>query len=257
MRSLDKELFAKNLVFLRERSRLTQTQLANILDTSQVNISNWEKGLKAPKDFGTLKKISDYFDVSVDDLLFENLFYNFNNIDPDLDTIIELNGATQLWLTNPDLSKTNFTNSKTSTYENISTPSTTKNQNLTVYGKVCAGDGIEAFEDPIDEIINPYPNSRGEIFALQVHGDSMNNIVDDGMYAIIKRQNIVNNGEVAVILINQQIGMLKRFYQIDDMLILRPDSSNPQHTPLTFIGEQLNDIKVLGKFIGHVSPMMD
>ncbi|MCU7196531.1 helix-turn-helix domain-containing protein [Turicibacter sanguinis] len=257
MKTLDKELFSKNLIFLREKNGLTQTQLANVLGTSQVNISNWEKGLKAPKDFRTLKKISDYFQVSVDSLLFENLFYSFNNIDPNLDTIIELNDSTKFWLTNLALSKTNVDDSEILTSKNNTGLSTDKVQKLTVYGKVCAGDGIEAFEDPIDEILNPYPNSRGEIFALQVHGDSMNNIVNDGMYAIIKKQDIVNNGEIAVILINQQIGMLKRFYQIDDMLVLRPDSSNPQHIPLTFIGEQLNDIKVIGKFIGHVSPMLD
>lgn len=253
MRSLDKELFAKNLVFLRERSGLTQTQLANILDTSQVNISNWEKGLKAPKDFGTLKKISDYFEVSVDSLLFENLVYTFYNIEPDIDTVIELNDSTQMWIMNlKDSENNNIDSSKIDI-----TNSMPRISPITVYGKVCAGDGIEAFEEPIDEIINPYPNSRGEIFALQVHGDSMNNIVDDGMYAVIKKQEIVNNGEIAVVLIDHQLGMLKRFYQIDDMLILRPDSSNPQHIPLTFVGEQLNNIKVLGKFIGHVSPMID
>lgn len=253
MRSLDKELFSKNLVFLRERSGLTQTQLANILDTSQVNISNWEKGLKAPKDFGTLKKISDYFEVSVDSLLFENLVYTFYNIEPDIDTVIELNDSTHMWIMNLKDSENNNIDSSKSDITN-SMPHISP---ITVYGKVCAGDSIEAFEDPIDEIINPYPNSRGEIFALQVHGDSMNNIVDDGMYAIIKKQEIVNNGEIAVVLIDHQLGMLKRFYQIDDMLILRPDSSNPQHIPLTFVGDQLNDIKVLGKFIGHVSPMID
>lgn len=128
---------------------------------------------------------------------------------------------------------------------------------LTVYGKVCAGDGFEAFEDPLDEIINPYPNAKGEFFALQVKGDSMNKVVDDGLYAIIKKEPIVNNGEIAVVLIDHQLGMLKRFYRVDDMVILRPDSTNPDHKPLTFVGEQINEIKILGKFVGFISPFMD
>lgn len=128
---------------------------------------------------------------------------------------------------------------------------------LTVYGKVCAGDGLEAFEDPIDEINNPYPHLKGEFFSLQVQGDSMNHIVDDGLYAVIRRQPTVNNGEIAVVLIEHQIGMLKRFYRIDDMVILKPDSSNPKHEPMIFTGEKINDIKILGKFIGFVSPIMD
>lgn len=38
----------------------------------------------------------------------------------------------------------------------------------------------------------------------------------------IKRQPTVNNGEIAVVLIEHRIGMLKRFYRLDDMVILRP-----------------------------------
>lgn len=130
-------------------------------------------------------------------------------------------------------------------------------QKLIVYGKVCAGNGLEAFEEPIDEIVNPYPNPNHEFFALQVKGDSMNKVVDDGLYAVIKKQPVVDNGDIAVVLIDNNIGMLKRFYQFEDMVILRPDSTNPDHLPMTFVGEQINDLKILGKFIGFVSPSFD
>ena len=126
---------------------------------------------------------------------------------------------------------------------------------LTVYGKVCAGNGIEALEDPIDEIGDPYYRIKEEKFALLVDGDSMNNVVANGMYAIIEKRPVVNNGEIAVILIDNEVGMLKRFYQLDDMVILRPDSSNLDHKPLTFIGEEINSLKVLGRYLGCVSPM--
>lgn len=128
-------------------------------------------------------------------------------------------------------------------------------QPITVYGKVCAGDGIEALEDRIDEIGDPYYRIKGEKFALQVHGDSMNNVVTDGMYAIIERTPIVKNGEIAVVMIDNDIAMLKRFYQFDDMVILRPDSINPDHKPLTFIGEEINSLKILGRYLGYVTPM--
>ena len=105
------------------------------------------------------------------------------------------------------------------------TPNTTSLQSdksdiLTVYGKVCAGNGIEALEDPIDEIGDPYYRIKGEKFALEVHGDSMNNVVPDGMYAIVEKMPIVKNGEIAVVLIENEMAMLKRFYQVDDMVIL-------------------------------------
>ena len=130
-----------------------------------------------------------------------------------------------------------------------------KSDRLTVYGKVCAGEGLEAFEDPIDEIRDPYFRVNAEKFALLVEGDSMNNIVNHGMYAIIEKRPTVNNGEIAVVLIDDEKSMLKRFYRIDDMVILRPDSSNPDHKPLTFIGDEINSLKILGRYLGCVSPM--
>ena len=129
---------------------------------------------------------------------------------------------------------------------------------LTVYGKVCAGNGFEAFEDPIDEIGDPYYRIKQEKFALLVEGDSMNNVVNNGMYAIIEKKETVNNGEIAVVLIDNEIGMLKRFYQIDEStIVLKPDSSNNKHKSIMFEKHDINRLKILGRYIGHVSPMSD
>lgn len=140
---------------------------------------------------------------------------------------------------------------------NVTSLQSNKSDRLTVYGKICAGDGIEALEDPIDEIGDPYYRIKGEKFALQVHGDSMDNVVPNGMYAIIEKMPIVKNGEIAIVLIDNEMAMLKRFYQLDDMVILRPDSSNIEHKPLTFIGEDINSVKILGRYLGYVTPMVE
>ncbi|MTP77994.1 helix-turn-helix domain-containing protein [Turicibacter sanguinis] len=129
-------------------------------------------------------------------------------------------------------------------------------QQITVYGKVCAGNGIEAFEDPIDEITNPYHRIKGDMFALQVDGDSMNNVVRSGMYAIIQKQSLVKNGEIAVILIDNEVGMLKRFFKLDNStVVLKPDSTNSEHKTMIFEGNDINRLKILGRYIGQVSPM--
>lgn len=140
---------------------------------------------------------------------------------------------------------------------NVTSLQSNKSDRLTVYGKICAGDGIEALEDPIDEIGDPYYRIKGEKFALQVHGDSMDNVVPNGMYAIIEKMPIVKNGEIAIVLIDNEMAMLKRFYQLDDMIILRPDSTNIEHKPLTFIGEDINSVKILGRYLGYVTPMVE
>lgn len=53
---------------LRKKSKITQTQLAEICNTTTSNISGWECGKWQP-DNDALLKLADYFDVSVDYLL--------------------------------------------------------------------------------------------------------------------------------------------------------------------------------------------
>lgn len=61
--------FRNRLKFYRKQKKLTQQQLADALQTNNTNISNWEKGAAKP-DITTLIQISNYFEVSVDELLF-------------------------------------------------------------------------------------------------------------------------------------------------------------------------------------------
>ncbi len=53
---------------LRQSKKLRQSDLAAELQVSQATLSNWESGRHEP-DFEALKKMSDYFRVSVDYLL--------------------------------------------------------------------------------------------------------------------------------------------------------------------------------------------
>lgn len=65
---LMKLLFADNLRNLRESSKLTQQQLADILQTTQRKISYWESG-KIEPDLENLWRICDYFDITADELI--------------------------------------------------------------------------------------------------------------------------------------------------------------------------------------------
>ena len=60
--------FAENLRWLRERSGITQLQLAKALDTTQRRVSYLESG-KIEPDLASLWKIADTFDVSLDELI--------------------------------------------------------------------------------------------------------------------------------------------------------------------------------------------
>lgn len=53
---------------LRKRQKLNQKQLGSIIGVAQNTISNWETGKREP-DHESLKKMADFFGVSVDCLL--------------------------------------------------------------------------------------------------------------------------------------------------------------------------------------------
>lgn len=61
-------MFGKRLKTLREKKDMLQKDLAEILDVSSGAIGMYENGKRTP-DYEILKKIADYFEVSVDYLL--------------------------------------------------------------------------------------------------------------------------------------------------------------------------------------------
>ena len=48
----------------------------------------------------------------------------------------------------------------------------------------------------------------------------------------------------------------KRFYKINQStVVLEAESHNPNHTPMLFHKEDINRLKIIGKYIGCVSPL--
>lgn len=66
---------ATNIGYLRNITKTTQHQLAVFLGYVDGTISNWEKGIREP-DLVDIKKIADFFNISVDDLLNKDLRYS-------------------------------------------------------------------------------------------------------------------------------------------------------------------------------------
>ncbi|OFV71534.1 helix-turn-helix domain-containing protein [Acetobacterium wieringae] len=61
-------MFPKILRKLRIKNKLTQTELGNIIGVSFVSISKYENEERQP-ELGTLIKLADYFQISLDDLI--------------------------------------------------------------------------------------------------------------------------------------------------------------------------------------------
>lgn len=121
-----------------------------------------------------------------------------------------------------------------------------------VYGRISAGQpnwAEECIEGriPIDtnlmNIVNPE-----ECFFLRVNGESMNKIVNNGGYALIRKTDWVEDGEIAVVLVNGDNATLKKFSKQGDLVVLEP-MSNDESIKVQ-IYDKNTPIKILGKYIG-------
>ena len=92
-------------------------------------------------------------------------------------------------------------------------------------------------------------------FCLTVKGDSMIGArIHDGDVVFIRRQPIVENGEIAAVVIDDE-ATLKRWYYYpnDRKLVLTPE--NPAFAPLVFVGAELDSIVCLGKAVSFMSKL--
>lgn len=84
-------------------------------------------------------------------------------------------------------------------------------------------------------------------FCLKIKGDSMVDArILNGDIVFVRKQSIVENGEIAVVLIDNE-ATLKRFYKNDGGVILKPENKNYQ--PRYYTEKDFKDIKILGKAI--------
>lgn len=197
------------LEYLRKERELSQNDIGNILGITSQAVGLYEKEKRdIPNEY--LIKLATYFGVSIDYILGKS-----------------------------DIRNTNISNSK-------------QFYMCPVYGKISAGipnwaeECLEGYL-PIDPnmfgIINPE-----ECFFLKVDGESMNKEIRNGAYALIRKQDIVNDGEIAAVLVNGFEATLKRFSRQGDFIILEPMSTDKSFKMQIY--DKNTNIKILGKYIG-------
>lgn len=90
-------------------------------------------------------------------------------------------------------------------------------------------------------------------FCLKAKGNSMIGArIYDGDIVFIRKQSVVENGEIAAVRIGDE-ATLKRVYYYPDKGKLVLQAANPEHEPLVYVGEELNEIEILGKAIAFQS----
>ncbi|MEN6314456.1 MAG: S24 family peptidase [Clostridiaceae bacterium] len=88
------------------------------------------------------------------------------------------------------------------------------------------------------------------IICLKLKGGCMNlsNIVA-GQLVMIRRQEQVENGEIALVLVDGEDATIKKFYRTDTVVTLMPHSSNPDYQQRV-INLRQDTVKVIGKVVG-------
>lgn len=63
---------------------------------------------------------------------------------------------------------------------------------------------------------------------------------------------MVNNGEIAAVIIGEE-ATLKRVYYNREQGKLILQAENPKYEPLVYIGEELNEIRIIGRAVAFQS----
>ncbi len=204
----NKRIFAENLNRYLSKAQKTQIDVATDLNIKPSTFSSWCTGQKMPR-MDKIELLAGYFGIMKSELIEKH--------DADIPPIP---GA--------------FSYKPT--------------RSIPIVGRVAAGLPVLA-EEYIEGYIEIDYKDSGEYFGLRVSGDSMNAAnIHDGNILIIRKQPEVENGQIAVVIVNGYDGTVKRYYRNGDMVTLMPQSTNPDHQPQMYnINE--TEIRVVGKAV--------
>ncbi len=124
-----------------------------------------------------------------------------------------------------------------------------KMKKVPLVGDIACGTPILAVQNV--EAFLSMPEGVNADFCLRCKGDSMINArIFDGDIVYIRQQETVEHGEIAAVLIDNE-ATLKRVYLYDDRIVL--EAENPQYRPKSYWGEDMNDVRILGRAVAFTS----
>lgn len=175
-------------------------------------VSDWKLG-KAKPSADALSKIADFFNVSVDYLLGRT----------DTPHLHDSNG-----IPCPE-------------------PTTEHSHWVPVYGSIAAGIPIDAIEDIED--FEEVDDKLGEVFCLRVKGHSMEPRICDGDVVVIHKQENIENGEIAAVMVNGDEATLKKVKIDKNGIMLIP--LNPTFETMYYSRREIEEkpVRILGKMI--------
>lgn len=119
--------------------------------------------------------------------------------------------------------------------------------NVPIFESASAGFGAAAINDIVDYIALPFRTKAeaDETLCIRVKGDSMSPKIEDGDLIQVQKQTSVDSGDVAVVLIDGEEGLVKKVEY--DKEYIKLISFNPYYPPIEFKGKDVLRISVVGK----------
>lgn len=196
----------------RKELGLTLAQIADMMGVSEATVQRWESGNIKSVRYDKIDKLAQVLKVEPSEIM------GWNTSRQEDDKLNKF-GADIIDLSNM--------------------------KRIPILGRIRAGMPIYAAEN-IEGYTLTDLNGGAEYFGLRVTGDSMNAArIHEGDIVIVRRQDIVENGQIAVVLIDGQDATLKRFNRDGDIVTLMPQSTNPKNKALTY-NLKNSSVKILG-----------
>lgn len=122
---------------------------------------------------------------------------------------------------------------------------------IPVLGRVVAGIPIEAVEEILDyEEITPELAATGEFFALKIRGHSMEPRMMEGDVVIVRRQDDVDSGDVAIVLVNGDEATVKCVKKQEEGITLIATNTSV-YEPHFYSNKEIADlpVRILGRVV--------
>lgn len=115
-----------------------------------------------------------------------------------------------------------------------------------VYDSISAGFGAVAQDVPVDYMPTyiTCPSEQDKYIWINVHGDSMSPLIDDGSKILVKKQSSVDSGQIAAVLVDDEEAVVKKVIYNDNTVELH--SVNPYYPPRVFKDNDITRVKILG-----------
>lgn len=133
----------------------------------------------------------------------------------------------------------------------MKTSAAKKGVKIPVLGRVVAGVPIEAIQEILDyEEITPELAATGDFFALKIHGHSMEPRMLEGDVVIVRRQDDVDSGDVAIVLVNGDEATVKRVKKQKDGITLIATNTSV-YEPHFYSNAEITNlpVRILGRVV--------